>query len=61
MNYYLDFDHTLFDTYKFREELYKILEMNGLDKTYLAITPEMKTNGQKILNIKESWIKSEEW
>lgn len=53
MNYYLDFDYTLFDTYKFREELYKILEMNGLDKTYLAITPEMKTNGQKLLNIKE--------
>lgn len=53
MNYYLDFDYTLFDTYKFREELYKILEKNGLDRTYLAITPEMKTNGQKLLNIKE--------
>lgn len=53
MNYYLDFDYTLFDTYLFREELYKILEKNGLDRTYLAITPEMKTNGQKLLNIKE--------
>lgn len=53
MNYYLDFDYTLFDTHSFREELYKILEKNGLDKTYLAITPEMKANGQKLLNIKE--------
>lgn len=53
MNYYLDFDYTLFDTYLFREELYKILEKNGLDKTYLKITPEMKTNKQKLLNIKE--------
>lgn len=53
MNYYIDFDYTLFDTHAFREELYKILEKNGLDKTYLAMTPELKTNGQKLLNIKE--------
>ncbi len=53
MNYYLDFDYTLFDTHAFREGLYEILEKNGLDKTYLALTPEMKTNGQKLLNIKE--------
>ena len=53
MNYYLDFDYTLFDTYLFREELYKILEKNGLDKSHLAVTPEMKINGQKLLNIKE--------
>lgn len=53
MNYYLDFDYTLFDVYEFRKHLYRILEMNGFDKTYLALTPEMKTNGQKLLNIKE--------
>lgn len=53
MNYYLDFDYTLFDTHAFREELYKILEKNGFDKTYLTLSPEMKTNGQKLLNIKE--------
>lgn len=53
MNYYLDFDYTLFDTFAFREGLYEILEKNGFDKTYLALTPEMKTSGQKLLNIKE--------
>lgn len=53
MNYYLDFDYTLFDTHAFREGLYEILEQNGFDKTYLALTPEMKTSGQKLLNIKE--------
>ncbi len=53
MNYYLDFDYTLFDTYEFRQGLYEILEKNGFDKTYLALTPEMKENGQKLLNIKE--------
>lgn len=53
MNYYLDFDYTLFDTHAFREGLYEILEKNGFDKTYLALTPEMKENGQKLLNIKE--------
>ena len=37
MNYYLDFDYTLFDTYSFRQGLYDILEKNGLDKTYLSI------------------------
>ena len=53
MEYYLDFDYTLFDTHAFREELYKILEKNGFDKTYLTLTPELKENGQKLLNIKE--------
>ena len=53
MNYYLDFDYTLFDTHAFREELYKILEQNGLDKTYLTLTPEQKNNEQKLLNIRE--------
>ncbi len=53
MNYYLDFDYTLFDTYAFRKGLYEILKMNGLDESYLALTPEMKTNWQKLLNIKE--------
>lgn len=53
MNYYLDFDYTLFDTSALREGLYEILEQNGLDKTYLAMTPEMEKSGQKLLNIKE--------
>lgn len=53
MDYYLDFDYILFDTHAFREGLYKILEANGLDKSYLALTPELKNNGQKLLNIKE--------
>lgn len=53
MNYYLDFDYTLFDTHAFREGLYEILEKNGFDKTYLALTPEMKESGQNLLNIKE--------
>lgn len=53
MKYYLDFDYTMFDTYAFREGLYEILKINGLDESYLALTLEMKTNGQKLLNIKE--------
>lgn len=53
MNYYLDFDYTLFDTHAFRQELYKILEQNGFDKTYLGLTQETKNNSQKLLNIKE--------
>ena len=57
MNYYLDFDYTLFDTYAFREELYKILEKNGLDKNSLPLTAEKKDNNQKLLNIKEVFKK----
>lgn len=57
MNYYLDFDYTLFDTYSFREELYKILEMNGLDSSVLPLTVEKKDNSQKLLNIKEVFKK----
>ena len=57
MNYYLDFDYTLFDTYLFREELYKILEMNGLDSSVLPLTVEKKDNSQKLLNIKEVFKK----
>ena len=53
MNYYLDFDYTLFDTHAFREEVYQILENNGVDKTYLETTPELKTKKQKLFNIKE--------
>lgn len=53
MNYYLDFDYTLFDTYSFREELYRILEVNGLEKNELPLTVETKDNNQKLLNIKE--------
>lgn len=55
MNYYLDFDYTLFDTHAFREELYKILEKNELNKTYLALTSEENTNVQKLLNIKKKF------
>lgn len=57
MNYYLDFDYTLFDTYSFREELYKILETNGIDRTELPLTAENKDNNQKLLNIKEVFKK----
>ena len=53
MNYYLDFEYTLFDTYAFREELYKILEKNGLDRSYLKLTPELAENGQKLLNVRK--------
>ena len=55
MDYYLDFDYTLFNTYSFREDLYKILENNGFDKTHLALTPETKNNNQQLLNIKEKF------
>ena len=57
MNYYLDFDYTLFDTYLFREELYNILEKNGLDKTEIPLTKESKNNNQKLLNIKQVFEK----
>ena len=57
MNYYLDFDYTLFDTYSFREELYKILEINGLDKTEIPLTKETTNNNQKLLNIKQIFEK----
>jgi len=60
MNYYIDFDYTVFDTHAFREGLYKILEDNGLDKTYLKLTPEMKTDGQELLNIKRLFKKLSE-
>jgi len=43
----------LFDTYAFREELYKILDKNGFDKSFLKYTPELKAEGQKLLNIRE--------
>ena len=55
MNYYLDFDYTLFDTYLFREELYKILEINGIDRTELPLTVEVREDGQKLLNIKQQF------
>lgn len=56
MNYYLDFDYTLFDTYNFRKGLYEILEANGFNQTHLSLTPEYNTNGNKLLNIKELFI-----
>lgn len=51
MNFYLDFDYTLFNTYAFRNELYNILEQNGLDKSYLALTLEDRE--QKLINVRE--------
>lgn len=51
MNYYIDFDYTLFNTFEFRKELYKILEKNGLNKSDLKI--KLEANKQKLLNIKE--------
>lgn len=52
MKYYIDFDYTLFDTFKFREELYKILKQNNLDESFLKPTPEIaKSSGGKLLNL----------
>lgn len=56
MDYYLDFDYTLFDTYAFREELYKILEQNGFDRSFLLLTPELKENNPKLLNVRNLFI-----
>lgn len=53
MTFYIDFDYTLFDNYEFRQGLYKILRDNGLDKSYIKLTPELSQNGQKLLNVKE--------
>lgn len=51
MNFYLDFDYTIFDTYSFRNELYKILKANGFDRSYLKLT--MEEGRQKLINIRE--------
>ncbi len=51
--YYIDFDYTLFDTAKFRDGLYEILEANGLDKSCLQLTPEYTDNGHKLINMRE--------
>lgn len=51
MIFYLDFDYTLFDTYAFRNELYKILRKNGLDQNYLALTSE--TEEHELLNVRK--------
>lgn len=51
--YYIDFDYTLFDTAKFRDGLYEILESNGFDKSYLQLTPEYTDNGHKLINMRE--------
>lgn len=50
MNFYLDFDYTLFDTYVFRQDLYKILKKNGLSKDYLRLTNEAEEHN--LLNIR---------
>ncbi len=50
MNFYLDFDYTLFDTYAFRKELYKILKRNGLSKDCLALTSEEEEH--ELLNVR---------
>lgn len=52
-SFYLDFDYTLFDTANFREGLYEILEMNGLDRSLLKLTPEYTENGHKLINMRE--------
>ena len=57
MNYYIDFDYTLFDTLAFRKELYKLLEKNGLNKELLKPTPEVaKSKGGKLFNLKTLFI-----
>lgn len=49
MNYYIDFDHTLFDTYEFKKEIVKILEKNGLDESYL----KTDTDKPQLFNIRK--------
>lgn len=51
MNFYLDFDYTIFDTYEFRKELYKILENNGCNRDSLKLT--LETGTHKLINIRE--------
>ncbi len=46
--WYIDFDYTLFDTGRFRDELYKILYDNGFDESYLRVTDETKKNPETI-------------
>ena len=53
MNYYLDFDYTLFNTYEFRNELYKILENNKCNRDALKLTKENGT--YKFINIREKF------
>ena len=53
MKFYLDFDYTIFDTYEFRKELYKILESNGIDRKYLKLT--LETENSKLINIRETF------
>lgn len=50
MNYYIDFDSTLFDTYQFKQGIYDILTKNGIDKSYLDLYIK---NNQRLFNIKE--------
>lgn len=51
MNFYLDFDYTLFNTYEFRNELYKILESNNCSRDNLKLTIE--EGNHKLINIRE--------
>lgn len=50
MIFYIDFDYTLFDTHAFRNELYKILKKNNLEKSYLTLTSELEE--YELLNIR---------
>lgn len=49
MNYYIDFDHTLFDTYEFTKEIIKILKKNGLDESYL----KRDSNESQLFNLRK--------
>lgn len=53
MKFYLDFDYTLFNTYEFRKELYKILEANKCNRDMLKLTIE--TGNHKLINIREKF------
>ncbi|MBR4110456.1 MAG: HAD family hydrolase [Clostridia bacterium] len=53
MNFYLDFDYTLFNTYEFRNELYKILESNNCNRDALKLTIE--EGNHKLINIREKF------
>ena len=61
MNYYIDFDHTLFDTSRFKSGLHEILENNGLDKSLLEINLSKRVSEKKFINIRDLFkILSEE-
>lgn len=52
MNYYIDFDNTLFDTVSFHRDLLKILLNNGIEESY--IKKFYKDNGLNPINLVNS-------